>query len=137
MCVGIHQLHHRRGLRQVPKGKTEDDQRRRFVVGDDYFGIRKLRRPFEDLSQQIQRNRGRETFFSQTGRSLPVSGEIRHRTNYWWEIGEFGDGFSEFQSWVLFIWKSKSKSGEPEEFQYNRWRWIWGKFEEFQYEWSP
>ena len=96
----------------MSKGKTEDDQRRRFAVGYDHFGIRKLRRPFEDLSQQIQRNRGGETFFSQTGRSLPVTDEIRRRrhrrrgTDNRWEIGEFGDGFSEFKFWVLFTGES-------------------------------
>jgi len=58
--VGVHQLHHRRGLRQVPAGEAQDDQRRRPALGDDHSRLRGLRRASQGLPPALPRNGRRE-----------------------------------------------------------------------------
>ena len=53
MRVGVHQLHHRRGLRQVPEREAEDDQRRRLALGDDDARVRGLRGAIEGLLAEV------------------------------------------------------------------------------------
>lgn len=58
--VWVHQLHHRRGLRQVPEGEAQDHQRRRPPLGHDHPRLRGLRRPPQGLPPQVQGDGGRE-----------------------------------------------------------------------------
>ncbi|KHN18639.1 hypothetical protein glysoja_033746 [Glycine soja] len=58
--VRVHQLHHRRGLRQVPAREAQDDQRRRPALGDDHSGLRGLRGASQRLPLALPRNGRRE-----------------------------------------------------------------------------
>ena len=54
MRIGVHQLRHRRGVRQVSEREEEDDQRRRSSLGDDDARVRGLRGAVEGLPAEVQ-----------------------------------------------------------------------------------
>lgn len=54
MCLGVHQLYHFRGGREVSVGEEEDDRRRRYTLRYGLAGVRELRGDAEDPSGEAE-----------------------------------------------------------------------------------